>query len=280
MTAARARPARPEGSTIQTVVALAFVSAPSTEALSQALSQHDSLRHRYPRSQQLASVTLSVNPGLMVSGGGAPEVSGFTFDYIEPDGTVARALVCTDNAVHIHRTDSSDSDQVQREVQEEFELVLPILGGDVANIAMEQLDRFVWDGTRRDFRAASVFRKDNGWLAPKIFGARDMWHSNHGLFAFEDKPHTHRVLHTVEVHTRPANEAVSTGSGTTIVVDVKQKLQVAHGMRQPEDQAQILTTADLLGGEGEQGLLSQYMSYMLTRTETLLSNLVNDDVRS
>lgn len=279
MTGARARPARAQGSTIQTAVALAFVSAPTTEALKRVLSLHDKIRDRYPRRQEMNAVRMSLNPGALPAGMDPGEVAGFTFDYSKPDGTVKQAMGCTDRVLYVQRTDCPDSGPVQLEVQEELELVLPVLGGKVANIAVERVDRFVWDGARMDFRAASVFRMDSGWLAPNIFDAVDMWHSNHGLFVFADKPHGHRLLHSVEVHTRPASEAVPKEPGTTIVVDVRQKLQTVHGMRQPEDQVQTLTTADLLGSEGEQGLLGEYMADMLTRSETLLSDIVNDTMR-
>ena len=56
----------------------------------------------------------------------------------------------------------------------------------------------------------------------------------------------------------------------TIVVDVMQKLQVAHGMGQPEEKAQTMAAADLLEGRrGRHGLLSEYMTDMLTRSEKI-----------
>lgn len=279
MTEARARPARAEGSTIQMVVALTFVSAPTTEALKDALSLHDRIRERYPRRQEIKAVTVSLNPDAMAAGMGPGEVAGFTFDYSKPDGTVKQAMGCTDRVLYVRRTDCPDLGAVRVEAQEEFELVLPTLGGSVANISVERLDRFVWDGARSDFRAASVFRMDSGWIAAHIFDAVDLWHSNHGLFVFADSPHPHRLLHAVEVHTRPASEAVPKEPDTTIVADVKQKLQAVHGMWQPEDKAPALTTADLLGGDGQQGVLSVYMADMLTRSEALLSDIVNDTLR-
>ena len=274
-----ARPARPEGSTIHTIVAVTFVSAPTTEALREALSLHDRMRDRYPRRQEITATTVAVNPGAMAAGMNTGELAGFAFDYSKPDGSVKQAMGCTDKVVYIQRTDCPDAAEVQREVQEEYELVLPILGGDVANITVERLDRFVWDGARDDFRAANVFRRESGWPAPNIFHAEDMWHSNHGLFVFADKPHSHRLLHAVDVHTRPASEAVPKEPGATTVVDVKQKLQVVHGMRQPEEKAETVAAADLLRGEGGGSLLSEYMTDMLATTEKLLSNVVNDNLR-
>lgn len=279
MTEARARPARAEGSTIHTLVALTFVSAPTTEALREALSLHDGMRDRYPRRHEIKRVALSVNPEGIATGTDPGEIVGFKFDYSKPDGTVKHEMVCTDKAMYIHRTDCPDSGQVQREIQEEFEQMLPVLGGDVVHITVERVDRFVWDGTRKDFRADSVLQTESGWLAPNIFDAEDMWHSHHGLFLFAEQPHSHRLLHTVEAHTRMASEAVPKEPETNIVVDVRQKLRVVHGMRQPEDKPQTLTTAELLAGEGEHGLLSEYMADMLTRSETLLSTVVNDAVR-
>ena len=280
MTEASARPARPEGSTIRTIVALNFVSAPTTDALRESLSLHDRMRDRYPRRQELRATTVAVNPGAMATGMNAGELVGFVFDYSKPDGAVKQAMGCADKAVYIQRTDCPDSAKVQREVQEEYELVLPVLGGDVANIAVERLDRFVWDGARNDFRAANVLRRESGWLAPSIFDAEDMWHSSHGLFVFADRPHSHRLLHAVDVRTRPASEAVPKEPGATIVVDGTQKLQVVHGMRQPEEKAQTMAAADLLRSEGRGGLLSEYMTDMLARTEELLSKVVNDNLRS
>ena len=279
MTETLARPARPEGSTIHTVVAVMFASAPTTDALREALSLHGRMRDRYPRRQELRAAKVSVDPGAMAAGMDGGEVAGFRFDYSKPDGSVKQAMVCIDNVVYIQRTDCRDAAQVQREVLEEYELVLPILKGGVTNITVERLDRFVWDGERKDFQAASILQAESGWLAPNIFHAEDMWHSNHGLFVFADTPHRHRVLHTVEVHTRPASEAVPKEPEGTIVVDVMQKLQVAHGMGQPEEKAQTMAAADLLGGEGGHGLLSEYMANTLTRSEKLLSKIVNQNIR-
>ena len=51
-------------------------------------------------------------------------------------------------------------------------------------------------------------------------------------------------------------------------------------MRQPEEKAQTMAAADLLRSEGRGGLLSEYMTDMLARTEELLSKVVNDNLRS
>ena len=128
MTEASARPARPEGSTIRTIVALNFVSAPTTDALRESLSLHDRMRDRYPRRQELRATTVAVNPGAMATGMNAGELVGFAFDYSKPDGAVKQAMGCADKAVYIQRTDCPDSAKVQREVQEEYELVLPVWG--------------------------------------------------------------------------------------------------------------------------------------------------------
>ena len=261
------------------LVALNFVSAPTTEALKEALSLHERMRDRYPRLQELRATTVSVAPRAVATGMDAGEVAGFAFDYSKPDGSVKQSMVCTDKCVYIERTDCPDSAQVQRAVQEEYELVLPILGGDVANIAVQRLDRFVWDGARNDFRAASLFQRESGWLAPNVFDAKDMWHSNHGLFEFADRPHSHRLLHAVEVHTRPASEAVPKEPGATIVIDVVQKLNVVHGIQQPDEKPQAVAVANLLEGKGGNDLLRKYMADMLTKTESLLSKVVNDNVR-
>ena len=88
-----ARPARPEGSTIHTIVAVTFVSAPTTEALREALSLHDRMRGRYPRRQELRAATgRPSTPEQWQLGWTVAKSPDSAFDYSKPDGSVKQAM--------------------------------------------------------------------------------------------------------------------------------------------------------------------------------------------
>ena len=279
MTAVLARPVRGDSSIRQVVVALTFVAPPGAAAIRDALALHDRLVERYPRRQELKGATLTLNAGAKTPGVTQDDLVGFRFDYVEPDGSLRQAINLADKVLYIQYTDCSDFVELRREIEEEFRLVLTPLAGTAANVGMERFDRFVWTGPRSDFRAASILRPDGGWLAPNIFDATDMWHSNHGLFEFLDSPRTHRLLHAVDVHSAPAQDAVPSEREATVVVDVKQKLQVLHEVHAPGQEPQPMSCEDLLGTVEEGGLLREYMSAMLTRSDSMLSNIVNDDMK-
>ena len=279
MTAGFARPVRGDSSIRQVVVALTFLAPPSPAAIGAALALHDRLVDRYPRRQELKGAILTLNAGAKTAGMTHDDLVGFRFDYVEPDGSLRQAINLADKVLYILYTDCSDFVEVRRGIEEEFRLVLTPLAGTAVNVGIERFDRFVWSGPRSDFRAASILRPDGGWLAPNIFDATDMWHSNHGLFEFLDSPRNHRLLHAVDVHSAPAEDAVPSERGATVVVDVKQKLQVLHEVHAPGQQPQTMSSEDLLGTVAEGGLLREYMSALLTRSDSALSNIVNDDMR-
>ena len=273
-----ARPVRDEGSIRYAVVALAFESAPSVDAIKRVLDLEDPALRQYPRRQEQRSATIGVNPGGVVAQVDTSEAMGFTFDYVRPDGTVDKALSSVDKVLHLLRTDCSDLRSLQEEVHREFSLVLPVLEQSVSRIVIERLDRFAWDGPHAEFNAASVFRRDGPWLAANVFETKDLWHSHHGLFEYFSEPHRHRLLHVMEARTVPGKDAVPKEPGVTIVAEVKQRLTVWHGMSDVEVAHQSASTAELLGSAEAGGLLREYMEDVLARSDRVLSKVVNDEM--
>ena len=274
MTGPVGRRVRDDGSIKHVVVGVVFESRPGQDALREALQLHKGLEERYPRRQEhrAAAVAVSADRGV-VDAVDAGELAGFSFDYVNPDGNVKQALSCLDQVLRIARVDRSDLDQVWREAAEELTMVLGVLGQDLNNLLLERLDRFVWDGPRDEFRAASVFRRGTRWLSPNVFCATDLWHSHHGLFEYSSQPHPHRLLHVVEVGTAPGDEARPREPGMPVVADVKQSLTVLHGMEAPDGEHRVMPAAELLDG---QGLLRDYFTAVLHRTESVLSDIVRE----
>ena len=280
MTGTFARPARDGSSVAHVIVGLIFASPPEPEAIRRALplhEVHDVLRERYPRRQQRRAATVAVNADEgVVDEVGPSELAGFSFDFVNPDGNVRRALGCTEQSLRVVRVDRSNLDQVQAEAFEEFDIVLHVLGQGVRNLVLERLDRFVWSGSRTEFRAAHVFRPDTRWLTPNIFDATDMWHTHHGFFSYPGAPHAHRLLHRFQIHTSTGEDARPTEPDATLVVDVKQSLNVLNGVDAPGSDHRVMSAEELLG---EHGLLRDYLPDLVNKSETLLSEIVSDGVR-
>ena len=273
MTGALAGPVRAEESIKQVVIGLILTSRPEPDAMREAISLHGALRQRYPRRHEHRANTFALNPAKgLVDGVEASELAGFSFDYVNPDGNVKQAILCVDQTLRVVQTDCSDLNQIWEKAYEEIAMVLPVLGQDVTNLVFERLDRFVWDGERSEFRAENLFRSETRWLTPNVFDARDIWHSHHGFFEYRKEPHPHRLLHVVEVATedRPTEPAM------TLVADVKQSLNITNGMHAPGERNRTMSTEELLRPECR--LLHDYFSDLMKRTETVLMDLVNEDV--
>ena len=274
MTGAVARPVREDGSIKHVVVGLMFTSRPEQGVIRDALRLHEELEERYPRRQEHRAATVALNPAKgVVEAADANELAGFSFDYVNPDGNVKQAISFVDQVLRIVRVDRSDLDRIREEAYEELAMVLRVLAQDVTNLLLERLDRFVWDGSREEFRAASVFRRETRWLSPNVFDATDMWHSHHGLFEYLGEPHPHRLLHVVEVWTAPGEDARPRESGTTVVADVKQSLTVVHGMDTLGGEQRVMSAAELLDGDR---LLRDYLPSLMSRTESVLSDIVGE----
>ena len=277
MTGNLARPAREEGSVSLVAVGVTLESRPAQDAVRNALALHSGLKERYPRVQERRAATVFVGPDRGVVGGPeARELVGFSFDFVNPDGNVPQALVCADQALRITRTHYPNLEQLQAQACEELDMVLPALEQGVGTLIVERLDRFISTAPRNDFRAVHVFRKDAPWLTPNIFDATDMWHTHHGLFSYPDAPHPHRLLHDLQVHTVPAEDARPTEPEATVVVEVRQSLHVLHEMNTPGATSRVMPAEEFLG---EGGLLRDYLPYLMAEAESLVSALVDEGVR-
>ena len=279
MSADSARPVGPSNSIKRATVGLVLDQAPDANDIQQALSIHDAnkrLRERYPRRQEHRAATITVNArDGVVRPVDSGALVGFAFDRLEPDGEVAQSIACIENTLRMVRSNAVDLAGVQTDAREEFGLLLPRLDKSVARLVIERLDRFVWDGDYADFGASVVFRSDSKWLTPNVFSAEDMWHSHHGLFEYRDHPQKHRLLHTVEVQVIPSDEAIPKEVGTTIVADVKQSLDVLHGLTRPRTRQQTIPPAELLNDDG---LLSDYLAAMISASERTLAGIIRTDI--
>ncbi len=277
MTGNLARPAREAGSVSRVAVGVILESRPAQDAVRNALALHGGLQERYPRAQERRAATVSVDPDKgVVDEIEARELAGFSFDFVSPDGNVPQALVCTDQALRVVRAHDPDLERLQAQAFEELDLVLPALEQGVGALIVERLDRFISTAPRSDFRAGDVFREDARWLTPNVFDATDMWHTHHGLFSYPDAPHQHRLLHVLQVHTVPAQDARPTEPEASVVVEVKQSLQVLHEMNTPGAASQVMPAEEFLG---EGGLLRDYLPYLMAEADSLVSALVHEGVR-
>ena len=272
-----ARPVHDGVSKRQVKVGLLFATALDGEAIRAAMPLFEGMRDRYARRQEHQTVALGMGSGVAPPGS---QLVGFSFDRLRPDGEVEQALAGVNNSLQMSRTACSDLAQVQREAYEEFATLLPMLGGQVTNVIVERLDRFVWDGAYGDFHAERIFRVNSPWLVPNVFSARDLWHSNHGYFEYRSAPRDHRLLHTVEVHVVPAAEATPRDSDAdaTVVADVKQTVNALNGMREPGGSEERLDSAAAISAEG--GAVREYLPFMFSATDSVLHDIVNEEMLS
>jgi len=211
---------------------------------------------------------------------GEPQLGGFIFDSLRPDGETERSITLAANRLSVMRADYESWGRTWGEAREIFLLMLPALleRSSVTGFHLQYQDRFVWDGERCRFRAEMVFRKHNRWLVPNVFEAEDLWHSHHGFFEYPEKPHNHQLLNVLEAQLGPL-AMPGNGSETDFAADVKLSHRVVHGVERPGGRpVEARSVSDIFGSEDGAGLLDIYMAEMHDRNKQILSQTINDEM--
>lgn len=110
----------------------------------------------------------------------------------EQGGTPAWVLRVNANHVSIHCVEYTRWAPVYAEASDMmariFEFVKP--ENLLTSIGLKVLDRFKYNGTREEFNAEELLRRDSEYLSQNIFSSLDRWHINTGWFSVSEKDKT------------------------------------------------------------------------------------------
>ena len=268
---------------VQAAFSVDFALPPVPSTIREVLSLHPRIREEYPRKREITATPIaSFETGREVqpAAAGEPQLGGFTFDSLKPDGEVERAVSLVANKLSIMRADYESLDRTWKEVRALFEFMLPVLleRSAVIGFHLEYHDRFVQEGGRGGFQADMVFRRGSRWLAPNVFEAEDLWHSHHGFFEYLDRPHKHQLLNVVEAQLIPIDSGPH-DSGSELAADIKLKHRVLHGVARAGGAAEETNSVKAIFGTGEDaGLLDAYMCGMHDRNKLILVQSINEEM--
>ena len=267
---------------VQAAFSVEFASPPGPSTIREVLSLHPRIKKGYPRKREITATPItSFGTGREVQpvAAGEPQLGGFTFDSLKPDGEVERAVSLVANKLSIMRADYESWDRTWEEARGLFELMLPVLleRSAVIGFHLEYHNRFVRESGRGGFRADMVFRRGSRWLASNVFEAEDLWHSHHGFFEYLDRPHKHQLLNVVETQLIPIDNDPQ-DSGGELAADIKLKHRVLHGVARaggtPEETDSVKA---IFGTDGDAGLLDDYMCGMHDRNKLILVQSINEE---
>ena len=268
---------------VQAAFSVDFALPPVPSTIREVLSLHPRIRKEYPRKREITATPIaSFETGREVQpvAAGEPQLGGFAFDSLKPDGEVERAIRLVANRLSIMRADYENWDRTWEEARRVFELMLPVLleRSAVIGFHLEYHDRFVREGGRDGFQADMVFRRDSRWLAPNVFEAEDLWHSHHGFFEYPDRPHKHQLLNVVESQLIPIDNDTH-DSRSELAADVKLKHRVLHGVAHAGGTPEETNSVEaIFGKEGDAGLIDAYMCEMHDKDKLILAQSINEEM--
>ena len=115
-------------------------------------------------------------------------------------------------------------------------------------------------------------------LVPNAFEVGEFWHSYHGYFEYPDEPQKHQLLNVAEVQMLPP-ENVRLAADLGLVADLTLNHRAWHGIERAGGAGRPLKTVEeVLGAEGDTGMLDAYMNEMHDKDKWLLAWLINDEM--
>lgn len=272
---------------VQASFALELTAPASPPTIRELLALHSKLKDEYPRRRETRGRTFNIPADALEIEDlrpqvGQPVLAGFSFDSLRSDGNVERSITLNEKTLTITRADYERWHKTWPEVRTIFALMLPILleRADVITFHLQYQNRFVWEGDLGAFRTDILFRKGSRFLAPNVFDAPELWHSNHGYFTYPDQPSKHQLLSTSDVQVvLPERVGVNTDVSWSLVAEVRLNHRVIHGVERAGGRGKPIATVEeaLANGDGN-GLVDHYMEEMHTRNNWLLARLINDEM--
>lgn len=270
---------------VHAAFALDFEPPPTARTIREILALHPKLRDDFPRKQEFKGRRIGFPAEALGADIFEPEIgeavlTGFTFDTLNPDGTVKRSIALQNNGLKILRADYETWERTWGEVREVFALLLPLImeHSGVTALHLEYLDRFVWEGDAGAFRSDMVFRRNSQLLTPHAFEAPELWHSFHGYFHYPDQPEKHQLLNVVEARLIAPESAGLPPEGAP-VADIKLTHRAVPGRERANGGMKpVNSLEEFLGTGSKNGTLDEYMNEMHDADKWLLAHLINDEL--
>ncbi len=247
------------------VFTVEFDRAPTSGDIQAALELHDKYKDSYPRSSKIEGPLFSINAqsGTVVAGNA--ELGGFRFDYVKPDGGVARAITFQNNLLSIGRPDYTRWKHIWPEVENQFLQLLEVFLShlSITKVHLQMLNRFSSED-HNEIAPSNVLRADSRYIAPAIFEISSAWHSDIGFYEDSKLENTSRTL----VAAKAKHVRQSTGLQH---VDITTKFAL-------EFQSPLNEVGSLYRKTEGSTYFERLMQHMREMNKDVLESILNDDL--
>lgn len=235
--------------------------------IKKALSCHKILKDELPRKLERRAVTVNLDPELLAGAqsiSGSPDLGGFTFDSLLPDGRARWSLTVAFKHLAVSCSEYTRWVEVWEKARRYIQHILPILLEErrVNAFGLQYVDEFLWE-SEEQFQAVFLFRDTSRYLVQNVFDLNNLWHSHHGYFMDSDVPAPHRQHNVVNVDLLPGED-----------VPLRARIGTTHKcIFDPSNDIKAL-----LGDEQSNGLISTHMDNMRQANKDILIDLLVENV--
>ena len=195
---------------------------------------------------------------------------GFQFSRIQRNGQPARILSLSNNVLSVSFMDYEGWPSVQQDIEKYLTpsmARLPLTDNPVIAYGLRFIDRYNYLGDAADADAKQLFRNGNPYTAPQVFEAGSTWHSNTGWFDTRIGRSGDRILHNVNIASRPLDmtSAVTVEHNATVQLESPRHSSDALFSPAQEGQLDLLKTLELLHDQNKDVLRGALVPEMLRK---------------
>jgi uncharacterized protein (TIGR04255 family) len=161
----------------------------SSERLSALSGRHGEFKDELPRRRQKKAVTIELGDSLPNQmppvAHGKEEISGVTFDYLNPSGDPRWALIAEGSRLTFFCGEYTNWKKFKETANNLIRRAYNVLfqHNVVRGIGLQYRDQFYWTGSNRaDLKADKIYNPETAYLPKSVFEYEDLWHNNQGFF--------------------------------------------------------------------------------------------------
>ena len=193
---------------------------------------------------------------------------GFQFSRIQLNGQPSRILSLANNVLSVSFMDYEGWPTVRQDIERYVTPAvanLPLIDNPVMAYSLRFIDRYNYHGDHSEADAGQLFRKGSPYIAPQVFEAGATWHCNTGWFDTRVGTGGDRILHNVNIASRPLDmtSAVTVDHNATVQLESPRHSSDALFAPAPEEALRLLDTLNVLHDQNKNVLRDALLPEML-----------------
>lgn len=255
---------------INTVSFVVELDAPlDSKALHELSLLHSRLKEELPRKAEEQAVVVNLSPN-SISGGsvrsGSPELRGFVFDRLTPDGRQEWALKIQPDHVQVLCTKYDRWDSVWSRAETFFHIVLPVIHKyrAISVVGLQYIDEFIWEGTKSELKPSELFQENSEYLVPNIYEMSDLWHCHHGYFSEISNPAPCKLLNNINI------DLLDSAENRVVRITTTHRAMLRDHIR---------THISVAGADNSGNTVDAHMSALHVENKDVLNKLLSDEIQ-